>query len=342
MATQDARSVHLKTPLGQDVLLPRMIIGSERISDPFRFDMNLLSERGDINPDDLLGKDVTVTYELPTGGGKRYLHGIVTELAQLGYRSRYHEYQAIVRPWFWQLSRTADCRIFQQKSVPDIFEEVVRQYGFTDYKLKLSGTYQKWDYCVQYRETDFNFLSRLLEQEGIYYFFEHSESAHLMVLADDAGAHQTVSGYDSVPFFSADAPDAQRERDHISGVGVYQSMRRARTRQPITNFENPRQSLLAPKQSRANMRSQISRCSISRPKLLFFHRRIWPRRQSSHSRIAGCLHGGAWTRQRSRSCDGPSLQAHAISASRFEYRVRHYRDQFFHFRRCLRCRWRQR
>ena len=245
MATQDARSVHLKTPLGQDVLLPRMIIGSERISDPFRFDMNLLSERGDINPDDLLGKDVTVTYELPTGGGKRYLHGIVTELAQLGYRSRYHEYQAIVRPWFWQLSRTSDCRIFQQKSVPDIFEEVVRQYGFTDYKLKLSGTYQKWDYCVQYRETDFNFLSRLLEQEGIYYFFEHSESAHLMVLADDAGAHQTVSGYDSVPFFPPDAPDAQRERDHISGWSFSKSMQPGAYATTDYDFENPRQSLLA-------------------------------------------------------------------------------------------------
>lgn len=245
MATQGARSVHLKTPLGQDVLLPRLVIGSERISDPFRFDLNLLSERGDINPDDLLGKDITVTYQLPSGGGKRYLHGIVTELAQLGYRSRYHEYQAIVRPWFWQLSRTADCRIFQQKSVPDIFEEVVRQYGFTDYKLKLSGTYQKWDYCVQYRETDFNFLSRLLEQEGIYYFFEHSESAHLMVLADDAGAHQTVAGYDSVPFFPPDAPDAQRERDHISAWSFTKAMQPGAYANTDYDFENPRQSLLA-------------------------------------------------------------------------------------------------
>src|SRR5712671_2558099 len=176
MATLAKRPIQLKTQLGKDILLPRLISGTERVSEPFRFELNLLSEKGDINPDDLLGKDVSVTHELPSGGGKRYLHGIVTEFAQLGYRRKYHEYQAIVRPWFWLLTRTADCRIFQKKSVPDIFEEVVKHYGFADYKLKLKGTYQKWDYCVQYRETDFNFLCRLLEQEGIYFFFEHSEA----------------------------------------------------------------------------------------------------------------------------------------------------------------------
>jgi len=245
MATQAARPVTLKTSLGKDALLPRSVTCVERFSEPFRFDLGLLSEKGDINPDDILGKDITLSFELPTGGGKRYLHGLVTEFAQLGYRSKFHEYHAIVRPWFWQLTRTADCKIFQKKSVPDIFEEVVKQYGFSDYKLRLKGTYEKWEYCVQYRETDFNFLSRLLEQEGIYYFFEHSESAHLMVLADDSSAHSTVSGYDSVPYFPADAPDAQRERDHLSGWSFTKSMLPGAYATTDYDFENPRQSLLS-------------------------------------------------------------------------------------------------
>jgi type VI secretion system secreted protein VgrG len=246
MATLSARSILLKTPLGNDVLLPRLISGSERVSTPFRFDVSMLSQKGDINPDQILGKNVTLTFALPSGG-KRHFNGIVIEFAQHGYRSKYHEYQAVVRPWFWQLTRTADCRIFQKKSVPDIFEEVVKQYGFSGYKLKLKdkSVYKKWDYCVQYRETDFNFLSRLLEQEGIYYFFEHTESAHEMVLADDAGAHQTVSGYDSVPFFPPDAPNAQRERDHLTAWSFTKSMLPGAYATTDYDFLNPRQSLLA-------------------------------------------------------------------------------------------------
>ena len=245
MASLDARPIHLKTQLGKDVLLPRVFACSEKISEPFQYHLTALSENGDLNPDDMLGKDVTVTYNLPSGGGKRHFHGIVFEFAQLGYARRYHEYQAVVRPWFWLLTRTADCRIFQGKSVPDIFEEVVKNYGFSDYKLKLSGSYQKRDYCVQYRESDFAFLSRLLEEEGIYYFFEHSESSHLMVLADDAGAHTTVSGYDTVPYFPPDAPDAQRERDHLTAWRFTKAIQTGTYATTDYDFKNPRQSLLA-------------------------------------------------------------------------------------------------
>ncbi len=105
--------------------------------------------------------------------------------------------------------------IFQEMTVPQIFEEVVKQYGFTDYELKLAGTYQPWEYCVQYRETDFNFLSRLLEQEGIYYFFVHEQGKHTMVLADDPGQHKTLPGYETVPYYAPGGTDTQRERDHL-------------------------------------------------------------------------------------------------------------------------------
>ena len=89
-------------------------------------------------------------------------------------------------PWLWFLTRTSDCRIFQEKTVPDIIKEIFRDHGFTDFEERLSGSYRTWVYCVQYRETDFNFVSRLMEQEGIYYYFKHENGKHTLVLADSA------------------------------------------------------------------------------------------------------------------------------------------------------------
>lgn len=258
MASHAARAIHLTTALGDDVLLPRVVTGREYLSEPFRFDLQLLSEKGDIDPDAVLGKAVCLSYQLPSGEAKRFFHGIVVEFGQIGYRSRYHEYQAIVRPWFWLLSRTADCRIFQQKSVPEIFEEVVKQYGFTDFKLRLTGTYPKWDYCVQYRETDFNFLSRLLEQEGIYYFFEHSDVAHSMVLADDSSAHQTTPGYESVPYYPPDLAEARRERDHLQAWSFVKRVQPGAYATTDFDFVQPRQSFLVTEtQSRRHAQSSF-------------------------------------------------------------------------------------
>lgn len=245
MPTHADRAIHLKSPLADDVLLPRQVTGNERFSAPFRYDLQLLSEQGNVNPDELLGKTVSVSYNLPTGGGTRYFHGFVTEFGQVGYRNRLHEYQAIVRPWFWLLTRTADCRIFQQRTVPEIFQEVCKAWGFTDYKLKLNGSYPKRDYCVQYRETDFNFLSRLIEEEGIYYFFEHSQSSHIMVLADDSSAHETSPGYESVPFYPPSTPENKRERDHLSAWSFTKTVQPGAYATTDFDFKQPRASLLS-------------------------------------------------------------------------------------------------
>lgn len=245
MPTHADRAIHLKTPLADDVLLPRQVTGTERFSEPYRYELQLLSEQGNINPDEILGKTVCVSYDLPSGGGTRYFHGFVTEFGQVGYRNRLHEYQATVRPWFWLLTRTSDCRIFQQRTVPEIFQEVCKAWGFTDYKLKLGGSYPKRDYCVQYRETDFNFLSRLLEEEGIYYFFEHGASNHIMVLADDSSAHDTQAGYESVPFYPPGTPEQRRERDHLSVWSFTKSVQPGAYATTDFDFKQPRASLLS-------------------------------------------------------------------------------------------------
>jgi type VI secretion system secreted protein VgrG len=96
-------------------------------------------------------------------------------------------------------------------TVPDIIEDVFKYYGFNDYKLKLTATYPKWEYCVQYRETDFNFVSRLMEQEGIYYYFEHEDGKHTLVLADSISAHNPFPGYEDVTFYELEKGAAGRE-----------------------------------------------------------------------------------------------------------------------------------
>ena len=221
--TQTNRKVQITTPLGKDALLVSRFTGSEQMSSLFQFSIELFSEKADLSADDILGKDVTVKYE-PPKGAKRFFHGFVTEFSQVGFDSHYHHYQATVRPWLWFLTRSADCRIFQKKSVAEIFEEVVKPYGFTDYKLKLSGAANKLEYCVQYRETDFNFVSRLLEQEGIGYHFQHAEGRHTMILANDNSALEKAAGYETVPYYPPSTADAARERDHLSSWSFTKSV----------------------------------------------------------------------------------------------------------------------
>jgi type VI secretion system secreted protein VgrG len=242
MATQSDRVFALKTPLGTDELLLRQMSGVEAMSQPFQWDFDLLSRQGELNADDILGQTVSLAFKLPNGE-QRFFHGYVTDFSQGGWVQRFHEYRATVRPWFWLLTRTADCRIFQEKTVPQIFEEVVKQYGFTHYELRLHGSYEPWEYCVQYRETDFNFLSRLLEQEGIYYFFEHEENKHTMVLADDPSAHTTRKDYETVPYYAPATPATQRERDHLNYWSYTKRVQPGNFATTDFDFEKPRNSL---------------------------------------------------------------------------------------------------
>jgi type VI secretion system secreted protein VgrG len=242
IATQDHRVFELKTPLGKDVLLLQKMSGTEAMSQPFLWDLDLLSEKADIDAADILGQKVCVSLTLPQGQ-KRFFHGFVSEFSQGGWVQRYYSYRAIVRPWYWLLTRTADCRIFQELTVPQIFQKVVQQYGFTDYEQRLTGNYQVREYCVQYRETDFNFLSRLLEQEGIYFFFEHAETKHTLVLADDPGEHKTCPGYETVPYYPPAGKDMLRERDHLQSWTCTSSVRPGAFATTDFDFEKPRNSL---------------------------------------------------------------------------------------------------
>ncbi|HEU4618861.1 MAG TPA: type VI secretion system tip protein TssI/VgrG [Gammaproteobacteria bacterium] len=208
----NAQPVKIKTALADEDLLFRTMDGTEELGRPFLYDLELLSPKEDLALDDVLGQEACVTLDV-RGGAKRYFHGYVTQFAQTGRRGRYATYRMQLRPWLWFLTRTADCRIFQGKTVPEIVTAVFREHGFSDFKDSLSGSYRTWEYCVQYRETDFNFVSRLMEQEGIYYYFLHEDGKHTLVLSDSHGAHSPLdNGYSEIPYY----PPAQAVRDeHI-------------------------------------------------------------------------------------------------------------------------------
>ena len=210
---QEQRAVEFITPLGDDVLLFSRMTATEELGRLFRFELELLSKDANIDFDKLLGQNVTVRLDLAQDE-IRYFNGFVSRFNQEDSFEEFNVYHMTVYPWLWFLTRTSDCRIFQEKAVPDILKAVFNEHGFSDYEELLSNTYRTWEYCVQYRETDFNFISRLMEQEGIYYYFKHEKDKHILVLSDSISSHEAFPGYEKLPYFPPDE-HLRRERDHI-------------------------------------------------------------------------------------------------------------------------------
>ncbi|TEG27114.1 type VI secretion system Vgr family protein, partial [Pseudomonas aeruginosa] len=180
---QLTRLVQVDCPLGPDVLLLQRMEGREELGRLFAYELHLVSENPNLPLEQLLGKPMSLSLELP-GGSRRFFHGIVARCSQVAGHGQFASYQVTLRPWLWLLTRTSDCRIFQNQKVPDIIKQVFRDLGFSDFEDALSRSYREWEYCVQYRETSFDFVSRLMEQEGIYYWFRHEQSRHILVLSD--------------------------------------------------------------------------------------------------------------------------------------------------------------
>jgi type VI secretion system secreted protein VgrG len=197
--TQQHRPIRLDTPLGVDVLLLTGFEGRQDVSAPFHYRLHMLSVKDDLALADLLRQPVVVSIEL-ADGGRRYIHARVKSASQFDRQGELTEYQAEIVPWLWFLSLSSDCRIFQNKTVSDIVETVFKEQGFTDFRWQLYGTYEPRTYCTEYRETHLNFVSRLLEEEGIYYFFEHTEDKHVLVLTDSKASIKPCAHQDSAPY----------------------------------------------------------------------------------------------------------------------------------------------
>jgi len=242
--TQQYRHMRIMTVLGEDVLLLRAMTGREEISRLFRFDLDLVSEDVNIDCKKLVGTNVTFSVLQADDSTERHFNGFISRFSQgpsEGILARYH---AEVVPSLWFLTRTADCRIFQQQDVPTIIKTILDENNITDYQFKLQKTYPRLDYCVQYRETAFNYIARLAEQYGIYFFFEHQNGKHMAVFVDDVSAHRPCEYQSKVEMIPGLGAGAHVGEDYITNWDHKYEFRSGKWVQTDYNYETPGTSLL--------------------------------------------------------------------------------------------------
>jgi len=239
--TQDGGLFKIDTPLGKDVLLLRGFKGTESVSRLFRFELDLLSENSAISFPDIIGKNVTISLKQPDES-YRYINGVISRFAQHATEEQFTSYSAEMVPWLWLPTLNVDCRIFKNKTIPDIITEVFNDLGFNDYTNSLQSSYDPREYCVQYRESSFNFVSRLMEEYGIFYFFKHQQGKHTLVMADSPTAHSSCPGQSSVRYMTVSGGP---QEDVITGWQIEQELRTGKYSHTDYNFQTPSTSLIA-------------------------------------------------------------------------------------------------
>ena len=248
------------SPVGEQLEF-RSLEGSEQISRLFEHRVRMISQSASISAKALLGKDLSIEIDLTTevgGGGKRFISGQVTQFTYIGRDGDFYSYEAVLRPWLWHATRRSDFKIFQFKKVPDIIQEVLGPYGFS-IENKLTGSYRTWDYIVQYGETDFNFVSRLMEMEGAYFYFSHSQGSHTLVLADDIGSHSPLpNGPSTIPYYSGDRAAHVHDQDFIDGWSFAEDIASGHFAADDYDFKKPK-SILDTKQQQPAGHTEDSR-----------------------------------------------------------------------------------
>lgn len=232
--TQENAPFRLETELGPDVLLLRGFRGTEAISRPFRFDLDLLSLDADLDPEDILRTGALIRMEL-SGGEERLIHGTVSRFTQLGMRDEMVLYRAEIVPWLWFLGLSRESRIFQEMTVREIVEDVFERMGYADFDVRLTRSYPKRTFCVQYRESHLAFVSRLLEAEGIYYYFEHTEDKHVLVLTDYNASSQAGPGVETLRF----VPDIKKNENVVTELEREHGVSAGKVTLWDYNFETP-------------------------------------------------------------------------------------------------------
>lgn len=211
--TQDNRFISVKSPLGKDELLLTSFEGAEYLSDLFEFHVEVLSKNHVVKPEQLIGKTVTLNIH---NDQKRTFNGYVSRFTYGEVKSdNLRRYYLTVVPWLWFLSKTNNHRIFQNKTTKEIVSQVFKDLGFNDFDFKATGNSAKREYCVQHNESDLNFVSRLLEEEGIAYFFTQSGEKHTLVLVDQKNSYEVCKETD-LEYSKGNQPNTQVTRwEHV-------------------------------------------------------------------------------------------------------------------------------
>ena len=208
--SQENRLFTLRSPLPEAGLILDRFSGTESVSAPFLFTLNLLSEKGNLELRDLLGKPLGVALRTASGAGRPF-HGHVTAFRHTGTDGGFARYEATLAPWTEFLDHRFNCKLFQNKTVPDILREVFGAYGhLARFELNLKDAdYPPLTFCAQYQESDFRFVSRLLEAHGIHYHFRFEEDGHILVLSDDSRIAPRLPGLPRIAYNTI--PGAARE-----------------------------------------------------------------------------------------------------------------------------------
>lgn len=255
--TQDGRLIAISVEgLDDDTLLLQGFTGYEAVSRPFSFHLDLLSEEQLIDPASVIGQNATITIETSVASKPRYINGYVSRFAQSGNDTIFYHYQMELVPWLWFLTRHADCRIFQNASVIDIvtqlFQEQSSATQASSFGVSLKpADYDKMEYCVQYRETTFNFVSRLLEHAGIFYYFEHTEDNHNLILADSPAALSDCPIQSVVSYLQG--AGGMQDEDRIAYLHSRMEFKTGSYVATDYNFQTPSASLLSPEDTVIDM-----------------------------------------------------------------------------------------
>ena len=197
---QAGRLMQFASSLGQDELLINSFDGVEGMSRLFEFSADLVGDASDpVDPTDIVGTKVTLAMGLADIEGTRYFNGLVASFEQTSGDDEFNHYRALMVPSLWLLTLSTNCRVFQGVTVIAIIKQVISAYGLS-LKDETTQSYEALDYCTQYNETDFNFISRLAEQFGIYYFFEHVNGDNTVVFGDDLSAYSPCPLVSSVQY----------------------------------------------------------------------------------------------------------------------------------------------
>jgi len=213
--TQDKRISKFTSPLGGDELVILSFRGREAMNEPFEYEVEVINtKKAILQFNDAIGKHCTLTMNT-VGGGKRHFDGILTESQWLESRTEGNIYRLVLRPWLWLLSKRTNSLIFHELTAPEIISEIFGAHGgLAKYRQSLSRNYPQIEYVAQYRESDMDFVCRLMEQHGISYHFVHEEGKHTLVMGDGASAYSPVPSSDR-PFIAVDARH-RRETEHLS------------------------------------------------------------------------------------------------------------------------------
>jgi len=237
--TQHDRVLQLDTTLGPDVFVIRSLHVHEAISELFAINLELASENFQITPSQIIAQQVTVR-ALFDDPHFRPFQGFVSRFSLVPSQDHLAHYRMRLVPALWLLTRTTNCAIFQDKTTPDIVEAIFKRYQISNYQLKLTATYAKREYCVQYRETAFDFISRLLEEEGICYYFQHTDKAHTLILADSASGHAPCSLEPSVIYQPAAGKGLTPQASHVQDWVRTVEIRPTKWTQTDFDFKQPK------------------------------------------------------------------------------------------------------